>query len=304
MHSNLSKFLSIVLLCFILLSGCGVKNDSKSANNQNNLTKTVTIATSFYPIYIMTLNVAKDMPDVEVIDMTKPVTGCLHDYAVTPDNLKNLEDTQFFVINGAGMESFMDKIIKQQPDMKIIDSSKGIELIKGENKEGDNPHLWVSISCAIRQVKNIGEQLAALDPDNAVEYNSNTSAYIMKLEAERDKMHKALDCLKNRNIITFHEAFPYFAREFNLHIAGVIEREPGSEPSARELKDTIAAINKLNVKALFAEPQYPANSAETIAKETGAKVYTLDPAVSGSMDADAYIDIMDKNLKVLQEALK
>ena len=55
---------------------------------------------------------------------------------------------------------------------------------------------------------------------------------------------------------------------------------------------------------LFAEPQYPASAAETIAKETDSKVYALDPAVTGPMDADAYINIMDGNLKVLQEALK
>ena len=60
-------------------------------------------------------------------------------------------------------------------------------------------------------------------------------AYIVKLEAQRDKMHKSLDNVKNRDIVTFHEAFPYFAKEFNLNIVGVIEREPGSAPSAKEL---------------------------------------------------------------------
>lgn len=307
MHSKLSKFLSIALLCLVLLSGCGVNSDSKAAGKQNNSVtggKTVTIAASFYPMYIMTINVAKDMPDVKVVDMTKPVTGCLHDYSVTPDDMKNLEGAQFFVINGAGMESFMDKVIQQQPDLKIIESGKGIPLIKGEGDEGDNPHLWVSISNAITQVKNIGEQLASSDPGNAAKYKENTDTYVRRLEAERDKMHKALDGIKNRDIITFHEAFPYFAKEFNLNIAGVIEREPGSEPSAKELADTISKVKELKVKALFAEPQYPAKAANTIAKETGARVYTLDPAVSGPMDADAYINIMDSNLKTLQEALK
>ena len=84
----------------------------------------------------------------------------------------------------------------------------------------------------------------------------------------------------------------------------VIEREPGSEPSSRELAETIETIKGKKVKALFAEPQYPAKAAETIARETGLKVYTLDPAVTGPDDPDAYIEIMDKNLKVLQQALK
>lgn len=308
MYSKLVKFLSIVLVGSVLLGGCGANNRLKAANNQSNSTaksgRSVTIAASFYPMYIMTLNIAKDMPDVKVVDMTKPMAGCLHDYSATPDDMKKLEGAQFFVINGAGMESFMDNITKQMPGLKIVDSGKGIQLIKGEGDAGDNPHLWVSITNAIKQVENIGEQLASLDPGNASKYKENTGTYVKKLEAERDRMHKALDGVKNRDIVTFHEAFPYFAKEFNLNIAGVIEREPGSEPSAKELGDTINKVKELKVKALFAEPQYPAKSADTIAKETGAKVYTLDPAVTGPMDADAYINIMENNLKTLQEALQ
>ena len=318
MKSQLIKLLSVILLSILVFSGCGPKNNSKTPENQNssdaiskaadtkanNSTKTLTIATSFYPMYILALNVAKDVPNVKVVDLTKPITGCLHDYAVTPDDMKKLEEAQVFIVNGAGMESFMDKVIKQIPNLKIVDSGIGIQLIKGQGDQGDNPHLWVSISNAITQVKNMGDQLANFDKDNAAKYKENTDVYVKKLEAEREKMHKALDGIKNRDIITFHEAFPYFAKEFNLNIVGVIEREPGSEPSAKELIDSINKIKELKVKALFVEPQYPAKSAETIAKETGAKVYTLDPIVTGPMDADAYISIMDNNLKTLQEALK
>jgi zinc transport system substrate-binding protein len=299
MYFRFQKIILIVTLCLIVLSGC-----SGAGVTTTNNEKSLTIAASFYPMYIFTLNVTKDIPNVKVINMTKPITGCLHDYTITPEDMKNLEEAQIFLINGAGMESFMDKVTGQIPNLKIVDTSKDILLIKGEGDEGDNPHLWVSISNAITQVKNIGDQLSSLDPDNAAKYQANTSIYIKKLEAERAKMHQVLDGIRNRDIITFHEAFPYFAKEFNLNIVDVIEREPGSEPSAKELADTIQKVKSLNVKALFTEPQYPAKAAEQIAKESGAKVYTLDPAVTGPMDADAYINIMDSNLKILQEALK
>ncbi|MFZ3102989.1 MAG: metal ABC transporter substrate-binding protein [Desulfitobacteriaceae bacterium] len=298
MHSKSIKILGLIILNLFVLSGCG----ASSVTNNNE--KSLTIATSFYPMYVFALNVAQEIPNVKIIDMTKPITGCLHDYAVTPEDMKNLEGARFFITNGAGMESFMDKITSQMPNLKIVDSSKGIQLIKGEGNEGDNPHLWVSISNAIIQVGNIGDQLSSLDPTNAAKYKENTSAYIKKLKVERAKMHQALDGVKNRDIITFHEAFPYFAKEFNLNIAGIIEREPGSEPSAKELAKTIDKVKNLKVKALFAEPQYSTKAIDTIAKETGAKVYTLDPVVTGPMEADAYINIMDKNLKTLQEALK
>lgn len=299
--------LVVLSVLLVLLSGCGTNSDSKPAVSQRDDSKTgssLTIAASFYPMYIFTLNIAKDIPNVKVVSLTKPTTGCLHDYALTPEDMKNLEGAQILVINGAGMEGFMDKITGQRPDLKIIESSQGIPLLQGEGDEGDNPHVWLSISNAITQVKTIGNQLAALDPANAAQYQENTKAYVAKLEGLKTKMHETLDGVQQRNIVTFHEAFPYFAKEFNLNTVGVIEREPGSAPSAKELGETIEQIKSIGIKALFAEPQYPTKAADTIAKETGAKVYTLDPVVTGPLDADAYITIMESNLKTLQEALK
>ena len=120
-------------------------------------------------------------------------------------------------------------------------------------------------------------------------------------------MHAALDNVNNKDIITFHEAFPYFAEEFNLNIDGVIEVEPDSEPSAKEVENIISIINEKNIKALFTEPQYSSKIADTIAKETGASIYTLDPIVTGDANEDAYDDYivkMQENLNTLKEALK
>jgi zinc transport system substrate-binding protein len=235
--------------------------------------------------------------------MTKPQTGCLHDYQLTPDDLKTLEKADIFIVNGAGMESFLDKVIKQQPHLKIVEASQGIKLLKDDHGE-ENPHVWVSIPGNIAQVKNIAEQLTVIDKTNAAKYKSNSEEYVEKLVNLNQKMHLALDGVKNRNIVTFHEAFPYFAQEFKLNIAAVIEREPGSEPSPQELKDTIKVIRDSQIKALFAEPQYSMKAAETIARETGAKVYTLDPVVTGDSTLNSYINIMEQNLTTLESALK
>src|SRR5204862_4917853 len=113
----------------------------------------------------------------------------------------------------------------------------------------------------------------------------------------RDEMHAALDRLQNRNIVTFHEAFPYFASEFNLNIVGVVERDPGSQPNAGELAKSIQTVRKAKVKAVFAEPQYPAKSAEIIHRETGVPISILDPAVTGprepSKARDSYLITME-----------
>lgn len=307
MRVRILNVLLAVLLAAGFLTGCssgGKQAGTNAANGSGPAAETVTIAASFYPVYIMLMNITMDMPGIRIVDMTQPTTGCLHDYTVTPDDMKNLEEAKALVINGADMESFMGKVLQQFPGLQIIDSSLNIPLLNGGEEAEANPHLWVSISNAILQVKNIGAQLSEMFPENAAGFTANTDAYAAKLEALKDRMHQELDGLPSRNIVTFHEAFPYFAKEFNLNIVGVIEREPGSEPSAKDLSDTIDTIQELKVKALFAEPQYPATAAETISKETGSKVYILDPAVTGPMEPDAYLDIMESNLNVLKEALQ
>ncbi len=292
MNGLISFYLLILsIVCVISSANASDKNDR-------------IILASFYPMYIMVLNVAQGMTGVRVVNMTKPQTGCLHDYQLTPQDMKTLSTAWAFVVNGGGMESFVDKAVKQQPNLKIINASRGIELIKGDGNEGDNPHVWVSVGDAILQVKNIAEGLSAIDPPNATKYHANAEVYVAKLEALRKRMHDGLANISSREIITFHEAFPYFAKEFNLNIVAVIEREPGSEPSARDLAETIKIIRSHKVKALFAEPQYSPKAAETIAHETGIKVSVLDPAASGSDCPDAYIDIMESNLKSLVSALK
>ncbi len=300
MASHYLVKLLLLVFCLSILSACSSQTGKN--NGQLNTDNSIIIDTTFFPIYIEAMNITKDIPGVKLVNITPPATGCLHDYQLTPDDLKNMSEADILIINGAGMESFTDKISSQLPDLQIVDASRGIALIKsGENDY--NPHVWVSITNSIQQVKNIGEQLAVLDPDHAAQYISNTEVYSAKLEDLRMKMHQAVDNADSREIVTFHEAFPYFAQEFNLHITAVIEREPGSEPSAAELAETIKIIEDSGTRILFTEPQYPAKSAETIARETGTRVYVLDPAVTGTPEADAYLKIMENNMKTLQEAL-
>lgn len=292
----------LVLSFIVLLSACqgqeGPEAETAAASDD------LTIITSFYPVYIATVNVVQDVPGVQVRNMTPPITGCLHEYQLRPDDLKNLSQAQIFVINGAGMEDFLDKVVQQLPDLKVVDSSMDIPLLGESETEAGNPHLWVSVANAIRQVENIGSQLAALDPAHAAQYEANATAYVERLEALRSEMHAALEQVETRDIITFHEAFPYFAQEFNLNIAAVIEREPGSEPSAAELADTIEIVRQSQIKALFTEPQYSDKAADIIARETGARIFVLDPAVTGPNEPDAYLKIMEANLNTLLTALK
>lgn len=301
----MSKKVMAICMCIMLIagiiSGCGQQEKGKKESEKKNLV----ITTSFYPMYIATVNVTKGIEGLTVNNLTKPQTGCLHDYQLTTEDMKKLEKTDVFVVNGAGMEAFLDKVIKQQKNLQLVEASKNIKLIK--DSEGENPHVWLSISKEIEQVNNITAGLSKADPKNADKYKANASAYIAKLMKLKEEAGKELGNLSSREIVTFHEAFPYFAEEFNLKIAAVIEREPGTEPTPKELEDTIVKIKAMPVKVLFTEPQYPVAAAQTIAKETGAKIFTLDPVVTGEAKpeaADAYLEQMRKNIKTIKEALK
>lgn len=293
----------LVALC-LALTGCGGMNGGTD-NASSEKGGSFHIVTSFYPMYVATLNITQGIDGVTVTNMTKPQTGCLHDYQLTAEDMKTLEKADAFVINGAGMESFLDKATKQQKKLKIIDASKDIELLKEDGEE--NPHVWLSVTDAIEQVKNITEQLKAADPKHADAYQSNSEKYVTKLEALKKEMHTALDNVPHKDIVTFHEAFPYFAKEFGLNIISVIEREPGTEPTPSELEETIRQVNALPVKVLFTEPQYSPSAAETIARETDAKIYQLDPVVTGEANEsaiNAYLDTMHKNMETLKTALQ
>ncbi len=302
-HRNIWAVLGAAILAACLLfAGCG---GAPAAQTQKAGDGTFHIVTSFYPMYIDVINLTDGVEGVTVTNMTKPQTGCLHDYQLTTEDMKTLEKADAFVVNGAGMESFLDKVIKMQEGMTVIDASRGIELMEEDGEA--NPHVWLSITKDIEQVKNIRDQLKEADPAHADQYEANAETYLAKLEALKTEMHATLDDVPHKDIVTFHEAFPYFAEEFGLHILGVIEREPGADPTPAELETTIEQVKALPVKVLFAEPQYSPAAAETIARETGAKLYSLDPVVTGEAtpDAkDAYLEAMRKNMETLKEALQ
>ncbi len=290
-----------MLLAIALLGGCASAGSEK------------TFVTSFYPMYVFTQNVAKDVPGVQVVNLAGESAGCLHDYQLKTRDMATLEKADALIINGGGMEQFMDRVIAQQPQLAVINASEGIEMLCSEDghDHGDhdhvhetmNAHVWLDPALAVRQVQNIANGLAAADSEHAEQYQVNAAAYIARIEALHTELAQQLEPLGGSEIITFHEAFTYFAKAYGLHVAAVIAGDSGEEPSTRQIAKLCDLVNDLAVKALFIEPQYPAKTAEIIARETGAKLYTLDPVVTGNGSEDSYEKLMRENARVLREAL-
>ncbi|ARP50816.1 MULTISPECIES: metal ABC transporter substrate-binding protein [Caproicibacterium] len=296
MKQFLQKITTAFLATVLLLgtcAGCARRPAQKASFH---------IMASFYPVYIMSINITNGIQGVQVDNMAGQQTGCLHDYQLQSADMQALSQANLFIINGAGMESFMSRVTDQLPHLTVLDSSTGVSHITDKTGEV-NPHLWVSISNYMQQVQNITAGLEKADPPHAAQYRANADIYLKKLRTLRTRMHTELDHLPHRDIITFHEAFPYFAKEFHLNIVQTVQREPDSQPSAKELAETIRMIRQSGVKAVFAEPQYEQSAAQIIAQESGAAFYKLDPAVTGSYDRDAYLKAMEKNTQTLQKAL-
>ena len=288
------KKILLLLLIVLTMSGCG--SDKKDGN--------LKIVTSFYPMYLDAMNITRGVAGVEVVNLTPPQAGCLHDYQLTPEDMKTLETADIFIVNGLGMENFLDKVIETHPDLKIIDASDSPEIVPIMDGDKPNPHVWLSITYSIQQVKNISAKLCELDPDRADAYKRQTLDYVDELTTLRDELHLSLTLLQNKDIVTLHDAFPYFAAEFGLNVAAVIEREEDTEPTPQELAETIDKVNSLPVKVIFTEPQHKSKAAETIANETGAQIFELDPIVIGEAKPENLLDYVNRMLNNVMSLAK
>lgn len=276
-----------------------------------------TVVTSFYPIYLFALNLLDGVDGVEVTNLTEPTTGCLHDYQLQTSDMKALARADAFLINGAGMEGYLEGVFEAFPALPVIDASTGVTLLEDCSDHGHdehdghdhdhayNAHIWLDAQNAILMVNNLADGLIAALPQHADAIAANRDAYIARLTTLDAEIESALADVPRKDIITFHEAFPYFAHAYGLNVAAVINRDPDDALSPRQLAELCKTVESLGAPPLFVEPQYEDKAAQTISRETGAAIHTLDPIVTGPAAAPLthYEDVMRQNLAVLLQAL-
>ena len=265
-----------------------------------------TVVTSFYPVWIFALNLCDGLEGVEVRNLAAPETGCLHDYQLSAGDMRALAQADVFLINGAEMESYLTHVFDALPDLPVVDASAGVKLLPSETGETThNPHIWLDAENAVVMVNNLAEGLMAAMPDRAEAIAANRDAYTARLTALDGELKETLAPVAGRKIVTFHEAFPYFAAAYGLEVAAVIAKEPGDALSPRELAELIGTVRDLDCPPLFTEPQYADTAARTVADETGAGVWQLDPCVTGPADQvplTFYEDVMRRNAETLLQA--
>lgn len=275
-----------------------------------------TIVTSFYPIWIMTLNLTSGLEDhLTVRNLAAPTVGCLHDYQLQPADMKALTAADVFLINGAGMEAFLPEITRSLPDLPIVEASEGIELLENGSaveileaeEEGEtNSHIWLDPLRAVRMAENLAAGLIRVLPGDEAVITANLADYRVRLEALDARLRQGLGDLSRKDIVTFHEAFPYFAAAYGLNVVAVVNKEPGEVLTPAQLGELVREIRLLGNPPLFVEPQYTDLSAQTLSSETGAPVYSLDPIVTGpeeNVPPDYYETVMLQNMNTLITAL-
>ena len=274
-----------------------------------------TVVTSFYPVWIMTLNLTRGLEDhVTVRNLAAPSVGCLHDYQLQTSDMKVLSGADAFVVNGAGMEAFLPEIARALPHLPVIEASEGIDLLENgdaveilESEEEEvNSHLWLDPARAIRMAENIAAGLVRLMPEDEAVISANLQDYRSRLEILDQRLREGLEDLPRRDIVTFHEAFPYFAAAYGLHVVAVVSKEPGEVLTPAQMSVLVREIIRLGNPPLFVEPQYTDLSAQTLSRETGSSVWSLDPMVTGpeeNVPFDYYETVMLQNMETLIDAL-
>lgn len=351
---NKCKFVGIMFLCILIVCTlavmayehtAGMKGAAGGASNASGNTKNtdeaddmLTVVTSFYPMYIATLNIVDGVNGVRLENLSEPQTGCLHDFQLTPEDMKLLSTADVFVINGGGIESFMSDVAKAYPKLDVVEACEDVALLSEDDADSDhdhdhdadtesdsdhdhdheadaesdsahdhdhgdeNAHAWMSVPRYRTMVQTIASRLAEKDAKQADEYYANAKAYDAKLAVLEEKINSLKSLTNGQNIIIFHEAYAYVADDFSMNACYLLDLDEERSVSAGEIKQVIGAIKDDGVSVILAEELYGKSMGDTVSRETDVHVIYIDPLNRGEYDKDSYLDGMEHNIELIKEA--
>ena len=332
MKKNKYIFVLLLLISISVVCTCGTFFYVKfnNANVAANADDEFVIMTSCNPVYIATLNVVGDTDGVTVSNLSQPTTGCLHDYTLTTEDMKNLSNADVLVVNGGGMEGYLDDVVEAYPELTIIDTFEYVEdrvelpeeeehehdadehsqekslsqtpndfhrTVEADEHEGhhheENSHIWMDSKLFAYQVQAIAEGLCQADAAHADIYKKNSTDYIEVLSKYVDK--SGLESLEGANVAVLHAAFVYTAGSLDANVVAVMDLDEERQVSAGEVSDFIETIKANDVKLVLAEYDYGNSMGKLITEQTGAKVVYLETLVHGAYGADDYVTTMNEN---------
>ena len=303
------KFAIIAIIVVIPLSSYSVwaSDASLQFSNTSDSTKIQTIS-SFYPLYEFAQQVGQDKVDVKLLvpEGVEP-----HDWEPTIQDVHQIQKSDIVIINGLGFENWVESLDEMNYQGVVVDTSDGIilnEILDDDDNhesehahESGDPHVWLNPVLAKAQVQNIADAFSKSDSQNRNYYQKNAQSYMIKLDELDSKIRNDLSDCKS-DFIAFHDAFSYFANEYNLHQHTIIaSSDPHGEPTAQTLENVINTARELNLKVIFTEDTVDPRISNVVANEIGGKTLVLSPLeISGEGN---YISRMIENLDNLKEAL-
>lgn len=295
------KYGFVALMTLVIIVGSlaigllGKKNHQKDMEEEGQ----ITIVTSFYPMYISTKNITKGMEGVVVKNLASQEAGCLHDYQLSTKDMETLSKADVFVIQGGGVESFLEKVITSYPDLKVIDASKGQEFLKVHGEV--NGHVWMDIDRYREGLQIVADEMGDFDPTHQKEYQENRKNYDEKLASLEEEEKEVMEGLSGEHVILFHDAFYYPAVKYGMVVDEMIDMDENTSLSAGQMAEIVDKIKENNIRGAFVEESYKDFVANGISNETDVHVQVLDPLIWGDGNLDSYIIGTQKNLQKMKE---
>ncbi len=295
------KFAIVAIVIVIPLSIVAVYVTNSNQQFTTTDSSKLQVVSSFYSIHEFAQNVGQEKVDVTLL---VPIGVEPHDWEPTIKDVQRIQNSDLIIINGKGFEKWVDNLDESNYRGVIVDTSSEIS-VKNFNEENfrdsGDPHIWLNPVYAKIQVQNIAFAFSNLDPENQQYYQSNARKYIKQLDSLDSKIQNELsDC--SNDFVAFHDAFSYFANEYNLNQHTIISsNDPHGEATAKTLENVISLARELNIKVIFGEENVDTRTSEIIANEIGGKVLVLS-TLEISSDG-TYVSKMTENLNNLKEAL-
>jgi ABC-type Zn uptake system ZnuABC Zn-binding protein ZnuA len=179
------------------------------------------------------------------------------------------------------MEEWLDPAVQNSGNktLVVVGAATGLtDIVQGdEHDRSGNPHIWLDPEYAKAGIENLVTALVKLDPKGESLYRKREAAYFVRLDSLSAAISAQFAGLSDRRLITYHDAWPYFARRFGLDIIATVEPIPGQEPSAKDLARLVDLIRSEHIRVITTEPQLPSALPNMLAGETGVKVVVLNP---------------------------
>lgn len=281
-----------------------------TTNTGTNSSSQLKVLATFYPIYDFAQNVGGNKVDVSLL---VPETVDVHDFEPTPSSIADVASAKVIIFSGAGLEPWIQNVISAagNPGLVQVDTSQGIQLlpVPSEFQQGNrtvDPHIWLDPLNAKLQVNNILQGLIKADPADAQYFTQNAQAYDIKLDNLNSLAINATTNTATKYFVTFHEAFAYFANQYNvtqLPILGPFE----DQPTPSDINNVINTINQYHLKYVGYESLENPAISQSIGSQTNATLINMNPieglTAAEKAAGDNYITLMQKDITNIGLAL-